>query len=173
MKRLRTLIDAKLWKFLLVGVVNTLAGMGIMFGLYNVAGCSYWVSSAANYVLTSILSFFLNKHFTFQSRERGAGQAVRFAANIAVCYLIAYGIAKPLCLRLLSGAAMERCPTSASSAKSATGCRTSASAFSPSAVRKPKKTETHSRMLSHPGILFGKNTNILLTSRQKSGYINT
>ena len=41
MKRLRTLIDAKLWKFLLVGVVNTLAGMGIMFGLYNVAGCSY------------------------------------------------------------------------------------------------------------------------------------
>lgn len=107
MKRLRTLIDAKLWKFLLVGVVNTLVGMGIMFGLYNVAGCSYWVSSAANYVLTSILSFFLNKHFTFQSRERGAGQAVRFAANIAVCYLIAYGIAKPLCLRLLSGAAVS------------------------------------------------------------------
>ena len=90
MKRLRTLIDAKLWKFLLVGVVNTLAGMGIMFGLYNVAGCSYWVSSAANYVLTS-----------------GAGQAVRVAANIAVCYLIAYGIAKPLCLRLLSGAAVS------------------------------------------------------------------
>ena len=89
MKRLRTLIDAKLWKFLLVGVVNTLAGMGIMFGLYNVAGCSYWVSSAANYVLTSILSFFLNKHFTFQSRERGAG------------------FAKPLCLRLLSGAAVS------------------------------------------------------------------
>lgn len=105
MKRLRTLIDAKLWKFLLVGVVNTLAGMGIMFGLYNVAGCSYWVSSAANYVLTSILSFFLNKHFTFQSRERGAGQAVRFAANIAVCYLIAYGMAKPLCLRWLANAA--------------------------------------------------------------------
>ena len=75
-----------------------------MFGLYNLANCSYWVSSAANYVLTSILSFFLNKHFTFQSRERGAGQVVRFAANIAVCYLIAYGIAKPLCLRLLANA---------------------------------------------------------------------
>ena len=94
MKRLRTLFDAKLWKFLLVGVINTLVGTGIMFGLYNLANCSYWVSSAANYVLTSILSFFLNKHFTFQSRERGAGQVVRFAANIAVCYLIAYGIAR-------------------------------------------------------------------------------
>ena len=100
MKRLRTLFDAKLWKFLLVGVLNTLVGTGIMFGLYNLANCSYWVSSAANYVLTSILSF-------FQSRERGAGQVVRFAANIAVCYLIAYGIAKPLCLRLLANAAVS------------------------------------------------------------------
>lgn len=105
MKCLRPLFDAKLWKFLLVGVVNTLVGMGIMFGLYNLAGCSYWVSSAANYVLTSILSFFLNKHFTFQNRERSAGQVARFAANIAVCYLIAYGMAKPLCLRWLANAA--------------------------------------------------------------------
>ena len=72
MKRLRTLFDAKLWKFLLVGVINTLVGTGIMFGLYNLANCSYWVSSAANYVLTSILSFFLNKHL--HSR---AGNAVR------------------------------------------------------------------------------------------------
>lgn len=105
MKRLGSLLDAKLWRFLLVGVVNTLVGTGIMFGLYNLAGCSYWVSSAANYVLTSILSFFLNKHFTFQNRERSTGQVVRFAANIAVCYLIAYGMAKPLCLYWLANAA--------------------------------------------------------------------
>ncbi len=105
MNRLTHLIDAKLLKFLLVGVVNTLVGMAIMFGLYNLAGCSYWISSAANYVLTSILSFFLNKRFTFQNRERGAGPVVRFALNIAVCYLLAYGIAQPLCLHLLAGAA--------------------------------------------------------------------
>ena len=102
MKRLRALFDAKLWKFLLVGVVNTLVGTAIMFGLYNVAGCSYWVASAANYVLTSILSFFLNKYFTFRSRERSVGQVVRFAANIAVCYLLAYGISEPLMLWLLA-----------------------------------------------------------------------
>src|SRR5699024_8647251 len=62
------LFDRKLWKFLLVGVVNTLVGSAIMFGLYNLAGWGYWVSSAMNYLLTSILSFFLNKYFTFQSR---------------------------------------------------------------------------------------------------------
>ena len=51
--------DAKLIKFVLVGVVNTLVGMAIMFGLYNLAGCSYWVSAAATYILTSFLSYIL------------------------------------------------------------------------------------------------------------------
>ena len=104
---MKKILDGTLVRFVMVGVINTVVGTAIMFGLYNLAHCSYWVSSAANYVLTSILSFFLNKHFTFQSRERGAGQVVRFAANIAVCYLIAYGIAKPLCLRLLANAAVS------------------------------------------------------------------
>lgn len=96
--------DNTVLRFVLVGVVNTLVGTAIMFGLYNLAHCSYWVSSACNYILTSILSFILNKYFTFQNREKGAGQAVRFAVNIAVCYLLAYGIAKPLCIWLLDGA---------------------------------------------------------------------
>lgn len=104
MSKLSGLVDKKLAKFLLVGVINTLVGTAIMFGLYNLAHCSYWVSSAANYILTSVLSFFLNKYFTFQSREKSAAEVVRFAANIAVCYLLAYGIAKPLCIAALSGA---------------------------------------------------------------------
>ncbi len=66
-KRYPGLLGVRFARFLLVGVVNTLVGAAIMFGLYNLAGCSYWVSSATNYVLTSILSFFLNRSFTFQS----------------------------------------------------------------------------------------------------------
>ncbi len=87
--------DAKLIKFVIVDVVNTLVGMAIMFGLYNLAGCSYWVSSAANYILTSILSYFLNKTFTFGNKDGVGSTALRFALNIAACYLLAYGIAKP------------------------------------------------------------------------------
>ena len=101
---LKKLFDPSLWRFLIVGCVNTAVGAAIMFGLYNLAGCSYWFSSAANYVLTSILSFFLNKHFTFRSKKYTLREVLRFALNIAVCYLIAYGIAKPLTLRLLAGA---------------------------------------------------------------------
>ncbi len=103
-QRLRGVIDEKLLKFLLVGVINTLVGSAIMFGLYNLAGASYWLSSAANYVLTSILSFFLNKHFTFRSQGYSWREVWRFALNIAVCYLLAYGIAKPLVLWAMSSA---------------------------------------------------------------------
>ena len=88
---MKNIIDKKLLKFILVGIVNTLVGTAIMFGLYNLAGCSYWVSSAANYVIGSILSYVLNKKFTFQHRGRIAQSALRFTGNIAVCYLLAYG----------------------------------------------------------------------------------
>lgn len=90
-------------KFILVGIVNTLVGTGVMFALYNLAGCNYWVSSAANYIAGSIVSYFLNKYFTFQDKSRSWKTVVRFIVNISVCYLLAYGLAKPFTLWILSG----------------------------------------------------------------------
>ncbi len=92
-----------LFRFIIVGIINTLTGMAIMFGLYNLAGASYWISSAANYVLVSILSFVLNKKFTFRHEGEVAASGVRFAINIGVCYFIAYGVAKPCAVSLLEG----------------------------------------------------------------------
>ncbi len=101
MKRLN-LIDITTIKFLIVGVINTLVGTGVMFILYNFFSVSYWISSAANYVVGSIVSYFLNKHFTFQNREKSLKQIIRFIVNIAACYLTAYGAAKPVISWLLS-----------------------------------------------------------------------
>ncbi|MBQ4347782.1 MAG: GtrA family protein [Firmicutes bacterium] len=103
MKKITSLIDDKLLRFIIVGVINTLVGSAIMFGLYNLANCSYWISSAANYGLTSVLSFFLNKKFTFRYKSGTKTAVWRFVINIAVCYTLAYAIAKPLVLYLLSG----------------------------------------------------------------------
>ena len=106
---LKKIFDPTLFRFLLVGVVNTLVGYGVMFGLYNLAGLhlwgdpGYWISSAANYVVGSIVSFFLNKHFTFQNKERSWLQVIRFAATVAVCWVIAYAVAKPLVAMALAG----------------------------------------------------------------------
>lgn len=95
--------DKKALRFVAVGILNTLVGSAIMFGLYNLAGCSYWISSATNYILTSVLSYFLNKYFTFGYKGDMKGSALRFAVNIAVCYFLAYGIAKPLVFLFLAG----------------------------------------------------------------------
>ena len=102
-----SIADKKLLKFILVGIVNTLVGTAIMFGLYNLCGCSYWISSAANYVLASVLSYVLNKRFTFGYKGDIASSGVRFALNIAICYLIAYGVAKPLVIWFLGEASMR------------------------------------------------------------------
>jgi len=103
MKKLKNLFDASMLRFVIVGVINTVVGTSIMYGLYNLAHFSYWFSSAANYTLTSILSFFLNKHFTFKVSQYSVAEVLRFIANILVCYLLAYGIAKPLTHALLAG----------------------------------------------------------------------
>ncbi len=96
--------DKTFLKFILVGIVNTLFGTAIMFGSYNLLHLSYWISTAANYFFASILSYFLNKRFTFKNTEKGKGTVIRFALEISVCYLIAYGAAKPLVRLILSGA---------------------------------------------------------------------
>ena len=104
---MKNIIDKKLLKFILVGIVNTLVGTAIMFGLYNLAGCSYWVSSAANYVIGSILSYVLNKKFTFRHRGQIAQSALRFTGNIAACYLLAYGLAKPTVRAIRTGVTQQ------------------------------------------------------------------
>ena len=80
-----------------------------MFGLYNLAGLhawgdtGYWISSAANYMAGSVVSFFLNKRFTFKNQEKGPWVVLRFVLNISVCYLLAYGLAKPAAAWVLGG----------------------------------------------------------------------
>lgn len=106
-KKLLSLFDEKLWKFLLVGVLNTIVGNGLMFLLYNLAGMGYWPATGVSYALASVMSYFLNRYFTFKYKGAGVGVIVRFALNIAVCYLLAYGLAKPAVYHLLSDASQR------------------------------------------------------------------
>ena len=86
-------LDASIPKFLLVGVGNTLLSAVIMFLLEDLG---YWPSTAIAYVAGAVMSFFLNRKFTFRSRETLGRSAVKFALNVAVCYVLAYSIAQPL-----------------------------------------------------------------------------
>lgn len=94
-------------KFGLVGVLNTIVGYSVMIIAYKVFKLNYWVSSALNYVIGSIVSFFLNKYFTFESKKMSFLEIVRFIICIGVCYLFSYGIAKPICLKIFNNSNAE------------------------------------------------------------------
>lgn len=95
--------DGTAIRFVIVGIINTLFGTAIMFVFYNVFHLSYWISSASNYFFGSILSYFLNKSFTFKYGKTDWRSVFRFTISILACYLLAYGIAKPLARALLEG----------------------------------------------------------------------
>ncbi len=111
-QKIKHLFDEKMWKFLLVGILNTLVGQGLSFvllrlipwesfGLGSTAAVN--ISAGISTVLASIMSYYLNKHFTFRYQGKDRRVALRFALNISVCYVIAYNIIASLTVLILSG----------------------------------------------------------------------
>lgn len=100
----KKLIDSSVWRFLLVGAANTLLSALLMFLL---EGLGYWPSTAIAYAAGAVLSFFLNRSFTFQSDAPFWPSVGKFAVNVAVCYLIAYSVAQPLVSLILSRTAIS------------------------------------------------------------------
>lgn len=95
-------INSSFFRFLLVGIINTLIGTSIMFLAYNLFHLSYWVSSFLNYFIGSIVSYFLNKYYTFKQKERSFQEVILFIANILICYFVAYYLAAKMVSYLLS-----------------------------------------------------------------------
>lgn len=90
---LKNFFDIKFWKFILVGILNTLVGEGVVLLLTNPVGWKQydWGPGAAAFagvVVGSIVSFFLNKYFTFKSTEKGFKPVLRFTVNIIACMLV-------------------------------------------------------------------------------------
>ena len=97
-----TKVDSSFIRFIIVGVINTLIGTSIMFIAYNVFEYSYWVSSFLNYFIGSLVSFFLNKFYTFKKTEKSLREVVLFIVNIGVCYFLAYFVAQKAIAFVLS-----------------------------------------------------------------------
>lgn len=88
------IVDKTFGKFIIVGVINTIVGTSVMFIVYNVLQMNYWISSASNYLVGSIVSYFLNKYYTFQDRKKSYKQVILFIINITICYCVSYGLAR-------------------------------------------------------------------------------
>ena len=103
---MRKFFENEFVKFIIVGVINTIVGTSVMFLLYW-AGAGYWFSSAGNYIVGSIVSYFLNKYYTFKENSKSPLQILWFGIHIAVCYFVSHAAAKPLGEILLPSASVE------------------------------------------------------------------
>jgi putative flippase GtrA len=78
-------------RFLLVGVFNTMVGLGSSFLFYNVLHLGYWTSTFLGNTIGAVVSYGLNKTFTFRSKATIQSSWWKFLLVILACYGFSYG----------------------------------------------------------------------------------
>ncbi|WP_312475372.1 GtrA family protein [Neobacillus sp.] len=88
-------------RFIMVGMINTIVGLSVMYLLLHALGLSYWMSTFVGNAIGACVSFFLNKSFTFKSKDSVTKSALRFIIVILCCYFIAYDIGRSFVVWIL------------------------------------------------------------------------
>ncbi|MDO4320087.1 MAG: GtrA family protein [Bacteroidales bacterium] len=78
-------------KYCMVGGLNTLLTLGVIFLCKSVFGIDPYVSNAAGYVVGLVNSFMWNKRWVFRSQGTYRREAVRFVLGFVVCYALQLG----------------------------------------------------------------------------------
>ena len=75
-------------KYCLVGVLNTLVCLGVIYMCNSLLGMNPYVSNILGYVAGMLNSFLCNKSFVFHSNGSYLREAGKFFLGWAVCYLL-------------------------------------------------------------------------------------
>lgn len=73
-------------KFVLVGALNTLIGLGVITGAMYFFDVDPIIANAAGYLIGGVVSFVLNGKLTFRQKALSRGMLARFI----IVYLVAY-----------------------------------------------------------------------------------
>jgi putative flippase GtrA len=79
---------SRLVRWILVGAVNTAWGLAIIVLLYFVCGISMMTSNLMAYLSGAVISYLLNRRFTFNAKHAGVREFIQFA----FCQAVALGI---------------------------------------------------------------------------------
>lgn len=80
------------FRFLTVGVLNTMLGYCVIFTCMYVAKMSPEISNAAGYVVGLFASYILNRKYTFNSRQTQHSEVIRFLAVFVVAYALNFAV---------------------------------------------------------------------------------
>lgn len=79
-------------KYAVVGVMNTLVTLIIIFVCKSLMGVNEYVANALGYVGGLINSFMWNRTWVFHAGSGWKRQAVRFGLGFAICYALQFAI---------------------------------------------------------------------------------
>lgn len=79
-------------RYILVGVLNTIIGISIILLLFEILKLSYWSSTFIGNSVGAIVSYFLNRNFTFKSNVENKKGILLFTIVILGSYYISYPI---------------------------------------------------------------------------------
>jgi putative flippase GtrA len=74
----------------MVGMVNTMIGLLMMFSFIHLFNLSYWTSTFIGNSAGAVVSYFLNRSYTFNSNVSFQRGLPRFLIMILFCYFSAY-----------------------------------------------------------------------------------
>lgn len=80
------MINSSFIRFLMVGIANTAIGYGTTMLLYYSIEISPFIANAGGYLIGGLLSYTLNRRFTFASKRRHREALPRFALAVAFCF---------------------------------------------------------------------------------------
>jgi putative flippase GtrA len=80
----------QLFRYVSVGVLNTLLGYCVIFACMYLAKMSPEASNAAGYAVGLVLSYVLNRNFTFRSTQAKRREAIKFISVFAFAYALNY-----------------------------------------------------------------------------------
>ncbi len=78
-------------KYCMVGIINTFVGLSTAYACLNIFGYNYLTSTACAYVTGILVSFSLNKIFTFKNKDKNNIKLfIKFVLTMLPSYIIAY-----------------------------------------------------------------------------------
>lgn len=73
-------------RFVIVGVINSLVTLVVIFVCKSILDINEWVSNAIGYVAGVINSFIWNRNWVFHSSKKAGSEALKFCIGFLVCY---------------------------------------------------------------------------------------
>lgn len=83
-------------RFMIIGIANTIIGLGITFLFLHLIGAAYWAATFIGNSIGAVMGYVLNRTFTFQSKRPFKESFWRYTLVIISCYFLSYGISEQM-----------------------------------------------------------------------------